>query len=258
MDRTLYLNESDRVKLVVDGPSLWVTPKGKAGRRIPARLIGRVVIFGNVRVGVDMIALFASRGTPVSFYTRKGEPLATALPRMPVPGVNADRLRDAMETADGLELLVNWMKSRRTGIILSWLREISPPVAEEIAVKGFDEAAYSRMVIRRAGGEPRYAEVAAILRGMVEETTLNVIGKAGLDAHIGIRQNGRDFGLCADFDWMMRGEIDRMACALAGESASGRKLLIAAATVFEARRREIKTRLRALTGEMLNVARNAT
>jgi CRISPR/Cas system-associated endonuclease Cas1 len=257
MDRTLYLNESDRVKLVVDGPSLWVTPKGKAGRRIPARLIGRVVIFGNVRVGIDMIVLFAARGIPVSFYSRKGEPLATALPRMPVPGVNADRLRDAMETAGGMERLADWMKSRRTAFMLEWLREAGHPMAAAIESSGLDEASYERAAARRFGDAARYAETAGLLRGMVEETALNVIVKAGLDAHIGIRQNGRDFGLCADFGWIMRGEIDRMACVIAGEGASGRKLLIAAARVFEAGRREIRTRLRALTGEMLNVARNA-
>ncbi len=55
MGRTLYLNENKGLTVLRDGPSVWIKEDGKAGRRIPARLVGRVVVIGNLRLeaGVD-------------------------------------------------------------------------------------------------------------------------------------------------------------------------------------------------------------
>lgn len=51
MDKTLYLTESGNdICVRRDGPSVWITTRDKAGQRAPGRLLGRVIIMGNVRL----------------------------------------------------------------------------------------------------------------------------------------------------------------------------------------------------------------
>jgi CRISPR/Cas system-associated endonuclease Cas1 len=81
MGRTLYLNEgSSKLTVTRDGPSVLIKSDEIADRRIPVRLIGRVIIIGSVRLDADIITLFAEHNVPVIFMTRNSEESVVAIP----------------------------------------------------------------------------------------------------------------------------------------------------------------------------------
>jgi len=264
MDKTLYLNESHRISITVDGPSLWIRQKSRASRRIPARLIGRVLIFGNVRMTAGVVALFASRGIQVSFYNRQGKAIATALPRLMLPGVNGERLKNALTSVEGQELLNNWMLSQHIALILEWLKELHHPLYEVFSHKGFDDALYQGMLNDLFGNPARRKRLSRLVDGMVEDEAVKVLGRAGLDVHIGIRSHNRDFGLCTDFRWIMQAETDRIVNLILNDEVrpqtgkqivADRRELINTTGIFERRRRKVNAQLKTLVEEVLNVVR---
>ncbi|MFN3531862.1 MAG: CRISPR-associated endonuclease Cas1, partial [Candidatus Brocadia sp.] len=67
MDRTLYLNENTTLNVIRDGPSIVVKEGKKSGRRVPARMIQRVIITGNIKLETSLITLFTQNNVPVTF-----------------------------------------------------------------------------------------------------------------------------------------------------------------------------------------------
>lgn len=65
MGKTLYLNEGDiPISLHADGPSLLIKLPHSAERRIPLRVLGRVIIFGNIRIDADALTLLGMHNIP--------------------------------------------------------------------------------------------------------------------------------------------------------------------------------------------------
>ncbi len=79
MEKTLYLTENQKLRVRSDGPSLWIEQAEHAGQRVPARLIRRMVVVGNIALDTGSLTLLASRGVPIALLNRKGEPLAMVL-----------------------------------------------------------------------------------------------------------------------------------------------------------------------------------
>src|SRR6516165_10463249 len=79
MEKTLYLSENEKLRIKRDGPSLWVEQPNCAGQRVPARLVCRAVVLGNVTLDTASLTLLAQRGVPITLLDRNGEPLAMVL-----------------------------------------------------------------------------------------------------------------------------------------------------------------------------------
>jgi CRISPR/Cas system-associated endonuclease Cas1 len=75
MEKTLYLSEKQTLRIRCDGPSLWVEQANCAGQRVPARLVRRAIVVGNVTLDSGTLTLLAQRGVPIALLDRRGEPL---------------------------------------------------------------------------------------------------------------------------------------------------------------------------------------
>ena len=93
MEKTLYLAENQTLRVRRDGPSLWVHQSNSAGQRVPARLVRRAIVVGNVALDSASLTLLAQRGVPVTLLDRRGEPLAMVLGFQ--DGVRQRRVRQA-------------------------------------------------------------------------------------------------------------------------------------------------------------------
>lgn len=80
MERTLYLNENTTLNVIRDGPSLVVKEEGMSGRRVPARMVQRVIVTGNIKLETSLITLFTQNNVPVTFLDKKGNQIAVTLP----------------------------------------------------------------------------------------------------------------------------------------------------------------------------------
>jgi CRISPR/Cas system-associated endonuclease Cas1 len=113
MGRTLYLNENKGLTVLRDGPSVWIKEDGKAGRRIPARLVGRVVVIGNLRLEAGVITLFTQNDIPVTFINRRGDELAVAMPYNHHLPRHYEEQKIFLDVDENIERFKGWLYARR-------------------------------------------------------------------------------------------------------------------------------------------------
>lgn len=212
MDRTLYLRECRGLKVRRDGPSLWIRERGKAGRRVPVRLISRVVIIGNMFLETDAITLFAERGIPVAFLKPSGDVSAVALAYDCKTEDIRERQRVLQEDDDMQERAIRWMNMRRRALCLETLRRLSPGLAREVECMGLREHDY-QIAIRTfcAHGQVVLEAVVRQVFGLVHELVLEKVLLAKLDPHCGIIRIRENFGLCKDIAQVLDAVADRLA-----------------------------------------------
>jgi CRISPR/Cas system-associated endonuclease Cas1 len=209
MGRTLYINHTNKPVVFRDGPSIWVKEKGKAGRRIPARLVGRVIIIGNVTLDSGTITLFTNKNIPITFMNNRSEESAVVIPynhRLP------DHYKEQMIFLDSDENIgryEEWANAKRALLQLNLLRRYLPALAIKLEQRGFGEGNYQEILkgLRRVGEEQwliANGVVSNIFKNMVIESVL----RADLDPHIGVIHRRHNFGLALDICYIMGGEID--------------------------------------------------
>ncbi len=115
MEKTLYLSENDKLRIKCDGPSLWIQQPNRAGQRVPARLVRRAVVVGNVTLDTASLTLLAQRGVPIALLDRRGEPLAMVLGLQ--DGVRQRRVRQTAlsENREKRDRIAAWLDAWERG-----------------------------------------------------------------------------------------------------------------------------------------------
>ncbi len=199
-DRTLYLNEKRGLVVRRDGPSLWIKEKGRAGRRVPAKLINMVYVIGNIRMEAGVITLFTENGIPVTFLNVKGEVTGLALPGSFQNGAGImARQRAVFESGRRRDQYRTWLLSVRRRYQLKTLQHAAGSTAILYMDKGFRERDYRSCIEKaRRGNEQRWRAACTIVGNLMTEMVVGRIMEAGLDPHAGARSGEHYFTFAHD------------------------------------------------------------
>jgi hypothetical protein len=209
MDRTLYLNEKHGVEIRRDGPSLWIRERGKAGYRIPARHVGRVVIMGNIRMDAGVISLFTEEHIPVAFLSRQGKELAVCMPYNHYLPRHYEEQKLLFSSPEHTRLFRQWLLSVRRSNQLEALKQLSEEKARVYSRVGFRERDYDEIVRSLLfDGEPQWRAARTVVEGFLHETIIRALLRADLDPHLGVTNKRHNFALALEFSWALGGEID--------------------------------------------------
>ncbi len=212
MERTLYLNDTAGLLVKKDGPSLWIVEKGRAGRRVPLRLIGEVVVRGNVRLDAGAITMLAENGVPVTFIGRGKGSITTALMRDMPPTVFMAKVERLRRSGGGRARVVDMMESMRSNHQRRLLKELFPPRAEVIESRGLRESDYRtwlHTLIPSCAGRKGAEAIKGVLEGLFHECALKKVIDSGLDPHGGFIHLHSDFGFVKDICHVIEAERDR-------------------------------------------------
>ncbi|GBD96669.1 MAG TPA: hypothetical protein ENG83_10840 [Nitrospirae bacterium] len=209
MGRTLYISQANKPVIKRDGPSIWVKEEGRAGRRIPARLVGRVIVIGNVRLDSGTITLFADNNIPITFMNRRADESAVVIPynhRLP------DHYKEQKVLLDSEGTILHyqkWATAKRILLQLNMLRRYVPPLAAKLEIKGFGEGNYQEILkgIRKVK-ERKWLAVNGIITGIFRNVIIESLIHSGLDPHLGVIHRRHNFGLALDICYIMGGESD--------------------------------------------------
>lgn len=209
MSRTLYINQTSKPVIFRDGPSIWVEEEGKAGRRIPARLVGRVIIIGNVKLDSGTITLFAENNTPITFMNNRTDETAVVLPynhRLP------DHYKEQkvfLDSKENIEHFEQWANSKRALLQMALLRRFLPKLMPRFETIGFGEGNYQEILkTLRKVGERKWLAANGIINNIFRNTIVEHLIKSGLDPHLGVLHRRHNFGLALDICYIMGGMSD--------------------------------------------------
>jgi len=209
LNRTLYLNEKKGLVVTRDGPSIWVKEDGKAGWRIPARLIGHVIIIGNVRLDAGTITLFTDNNIPVTFLNKKGNEVALTVPYNHNLNSHYEEQKSILVHEERVEKYRQWLISERRKIQLKVITKLSRKVGDVFKSNGFREVDYSDFIKRYVSvSKNRWYHVNSIISSYLMEMVLRSIISADLDPHIGIYNRWHNFGMALDIFYAMEPEAD--------------------------------------------------
>ncbi len=216
MDRTLYLNENRRITVYRDGPSVWIREEGRAGRRVPARLIGRVVVIGNVRLEAEVITLFTNNDIPVTLMNRAGDMAAVVVPYVENLPRYYEKQKALLASPDLVTRFKDWMRSQRRTVQLGVLRRLSRRAFESLSATGFTDDQYRRVIEEfKAVSAEQWEVVVRVIGLLFREFVVGYILKIGLDPHIGVFNRRRNFGLALDICHILQPEIEMQALQFA-------------------------------------------
>ena len=210
MDRTLYLNENREMTIVRDGPSLWIMMGNKAGRRVPARLISRVIITGNVKLDSGVITLFTENGVPVTFLNRRGDILGTAL-----GVVNPDwRLKERQTilfvSSVYRSRVLNWITAKRRNSQIQLLKDLACKEIELFLSKGLREKDFKKAISGYLPDDEHAVRIiAGTIKGMTYELVTNCLLTSDLDPHLGVLYRRYNMGLVRDLCYIIEAETVR-------------------------------------------------
>lgn len=212
MGKTLYLAEKNGLKILRDGPSLYIIEDGKAGRRVPVNLIDRVVIIGGVDINSLVITLFTDNNIPVTFLNRRGEEIAVALTYNRNISYYYHTQRIFLNSTENVERFKNIIKSWRHRIQLDVIRRLSKRLIINVNETGFTEKDYEK-IIDACGIKERhlYHQIHNIISGLFRELIISQVLKVGLDPHIGVLHRRHNFGFVLDIYHMLNPEEDMQA-----------------------------------------------
>lgn len=209
MSRTLYISQTCKPVIHRDGPSIWVEEEGKSGRRIPARLIGRVIIIGNVKLDAGTITLFAENNTPITFMNNRTDETAVVLPynhRLP------DHYKEQkifLESKVQTEHFEQWANSKRTLLQMALLRKYLPQSMPRFETFGFGEGNYQEILrTLRKVSEQKWLTVNSFITNILRNIIVERLTETGLDPHLGVIHRRHNFGLALDICYIMGGLSD--------------------------------------------------
>lgn len=210
MEKTLYLNENTTLDVIRDGPSIVVKEDGKSGRRIPARLIQRVIIIGNIKLETSLITLFTQNNIPITFLDKRGNQIAVTLPyKYHLPGYyQAQKI--FLESDYTIRRFMTFLKAHRQRIQIDVLKRLlKRQIPERYITVGLKEEEYQQVVdnftsLHRGEFQKIRNTVSAIFLEMIISSLI----ASDLDPHIGVLHRRRDFGLALDVCHILDAEID--------------------------------------------------
>ncbi|MEW6418333.1 MAG: CRISPR-associated endonuclease Cas1 [Nitrospirota bacterium] len=212
MDRTLYLNENKGLRVFRDGPSIWVKEDGKAGRRIPARLVGRVIIIGNLKLEAGVITLFTNYDIPVTFINHRGDSVAVAIPYNHHLPRHYEEQKVFLEAEGNIDRYKSWLYAGRKETQINVIRRISKGIAGLFIAKGFREKDYHRVIEKfKPSNDELWKVVSGVASNLFREMIIGCVVKADLDPHLGVLYRRHNFSLALDICHILEPEID-MQC----------------------------------------------
>lgn len=206
MKRTLYLNESDRnIHISLDGPSLLIK-SSPAERRIPIRLISRVIVFGNIVIESNVLTFLAEQSIPVLFVSKWVKSESISLPLnygMLSRCINLELVaRDPSKSED----FVNWARQMRAYLEIRVIKSLYPNYY------GIDNSNYRKIIsFYMPENKEQWSKVKILLKPLFFSYVLNKIINAHLDPHCGIMHKRCAFGLLKDFLYILHPESDLQA-----------------------------------------------
>lgn len=267
MERTLYLSENRNIQVNRDGPSVLVKGDNGAGQRVPARLIGRVVIIGNVKLEAGAITLFTENDIPVVFLTRSGDEVAVALPYNHKLPTHYEEQKVFLETKENSLRYENWANTKRMVIQVNTLKRIMRSGSFNFKF-GFGEGNYQEFL---SSFKPRSVDkwnaVSGVINNLFRLLIIEHLINADLDLHTGVIHRRHNFGLALDLCYIMGGESDVQAiqlfkCGDAGhfEKAAGNWTLTDSGMKniiqrFENRKRAVNNMIAGIIDEIFELMR---
>jgi len=226
MDRTLYLTDKENVAITRDGPSIWVTGDGKAGRRIPARLVDKVIVFGNVKIEAEVITLFAGHNVPMVFINKKGGEAAVAMPRNDHVENHHDEQKVVLANEENIKAYMAWMDDRRKEVQLDVLERISKNVAAHYRDNGFCEQDYRSFVMRTSWiHEKKWRAAVSVVNGLSLGLVLRCLTDARFDPHLGVLHRRQNYGLGLDVRSIIDPEFDLLTLQFLQDNLNGRSFV---------------------------------
>lgn len=211
MGRTLYLNENSNLNVTRDGPSVWISWDNGSGQRVPARLVGRVIVIGNVRLEAGVITLFTENDIPMLFLNRAAGYAAVAMPYNHKLPKHYEEQKVFFETPKTVEKYKNWADIKRMNIQAKILARLNHPIAPK-TMYGFGEGNYQIILSKmKHCSEDKWNIMTSIISNLFRLLIIEHLIKADLDYHLGIIHRRHNFGLALDICYIMGGEIDAQA-----------------------------------------------
>lgn len=208
MGRTLYLNENRGLRVLRDGPSIWIKWMDRSGQRVPVRFVSRVVVMGNVKLESAAITLFTENNIPVVFMNHRGEELAVTIPYNHRLARHYEEQKVFLETKEKIERYTKWDETKRMVIQTGVLRRLFPEIACKIRY-GLGDGNYQRLISRvKPPEENKWVVVTGIVGNLFRGLIIEHLLRAGIDPHLGILQRRHNFGLALDICYIMEAESD--------------------------------------------------
>lgn len=210
MERTLYLNENTTLNVMRDGPSIVVKEGGKSGRRVPARMIQRVIIIGNIKLETSLITLFTQNNVPVTFLDRKGNQIAVTLPYKQFPPEHYKGQKIFFESDYTTQRFMTFLKAYRQKVQIDVLKRLlKRQIPYHYITVGLKEEEYQQVIDNATSP---YREIFQHIRNAVSalfvEMVVSKLLSSDLDPHMGVMHKRRDFGLALDICHILGPEID--------------------------------------------------
>jgi CRISPR/Cas system-associated endonuclease Cas1 len=226
MDKTLYLTEKENVAITRDGPSIWVAGDGKAGRRIPARLIDKVIVFGNVKIEAEIITLFAGHNVPMVFINKKGGEAAVAMPRNDHVENHHDEQKVILANEENIKAYMAWMDDLRKLVRLDVLEKISKNVAAHYRDNGFCEQDYRGFIMRTSWiHEKKWRAAVGVVNGLSLGLVLRCLTDARPGPHLGVLHRRQNYGLALDVRSIINAEFDLLTLQFLKDNPDGRSFV---------------------------------
>ena len=135
MDKTLYILEKRGLEVLRDGPSIWIMENGKAGRRIPARLVSHVVIIGNVKMDAGTITLFTDNNVPVTFMSKNRGEIAVTIPHNHHLNSHSEEQKHLLARDGNIQRYNQWLQAERRRMQLKVVKKLSRQVSSIFILK---------------------------------------------------------------------------------------------------------------------------
>lgn len=208
MGRTLYLSEKQGVRVMRDGPSILIKSAETADRRIPVRLISRVIIIGSVRLDADIITLFAGHNVPVIFITRNSEESAVAIPYNHRLAKHYEEQKIFLLSNQHISRYEHWANTKRMTIQLKVLKRLLKNSELKLNMD-IGEGNY-QLILKslKPADENRWMIVLEIVNNILRGLIIEHLLKAGIDPHTGIVHRRHNFGMALDLCYIMGAESD--------------------------------------------------
>lgn len=209
MGRTLYLNENQGLKVMRDGSSVLILRQERARQRVPARLVSRIVVIGNVQLDAGTITLFTENDIPVVFVGRDAEKVAVALPYDCRSPINCEEQRIFLASEDCRKEFGMWAGTWRMEIQLDLIRHFYRRYIRHEITSVMDEREYQEVLsYLKPGDEEKWEVVSGLVGSLFLSLMIEHLLKAGLNPHIGIMHEMYHLGLAHDLCHVMGAEID--------------------------------------------------
>ncbi|RMF87983.1 MAG: hypothetical protein D6739_00765 [Nitrospirae bacterium] len=200
--RTLYLVGREGVRVKREGASVAVTVPGRAQQRVPARRVGRVIIFGDVTLPVSALTLFSERGVPITFIDARGRTRGILVhPNPPEDPRGQGWFRSLRADEVSRRQVRRLFAAHRRRLQLGALAAIGSPMLAYAKARGMRENDYQEW-LRAAVRPDTPREPIAVIRRSLRTLLLNWCGRAltaaRIDGRVGLVDPHRPLGLAEE------------------------------------------------------------